>query len=372
MLSARRGSQGVELVFNRSQIPQRDRGLTFDDVLLVPRQSEMRSRRDPDLTSFLTRGHQLKIPFVSANMDTVTEFSMASKMDELGGFGIIHRFMSIKDQINQVQKTLKTLKSGTPFVGASIGVNPKDRNRATELISAGVKLLTVDISHGHSTSMLETINWLKSKWSDISIIAGNVVTPEGTQDLINAGADAVKVGIGPGSMCTTRIITGCGIPQLTAIALCSQVGHKKNIPIIADGGIRTSGDIVKALSAGASTVMLGSVLSGTLETPGEIQSGHKLYRGMASKSAQDSWRGGVSKGMVAEGESVRVPLKSHVEDVINELSGGLRSGMTYLNANSIGELSAKAQFMEISPMGQNESRAHGLEQTSPTSPTFST
>ena len=347
----------MELIFNWNQIPQRHRGLTFDDVLLVPRKSEMRSRRDPDLTSSLTKDHQLRVPFVSANMDTITEGPMASKMDELGGFGIIHRFMNIEKQVGQIQQILE---SGTSFVGASIGVNSNDRERAIGLVNAGVQLLTIDIAHGHSTSMLETIDWLKSKWPDISIIAGNVVTPEGTWDLIQAGADAVKVGIGPGSMCTTRIITGCGVPQLTAIALCAQAGREKNIPIIADGGIRTSGDIVKALSAGASTVMLGSVLSGTIETPGEIQSGHKLYRGMASKSAQNSWRGQVPKGMVAEGESIKVPVKGHVEDVIDELSGGLRSGMTYLNASSVEELSAKAQFMEISATGQHESRAHGL------------
>lgn len=349
----------MELMFSGSEIPQRHQGLTFDDVLLVPHRSEIRSRKDPDLTSFLTKDHKLRTPFISANMDTVTEAPMASKMDELGGFGIIHRFMSAENQMNQVQKVLE---SGASLVGASVGVNSSDKDRAIGLIDAGVGLITIDIAHGHSESMLETISWLKSRWPDISVIAGNVVTAEGTLDLIDAGADAVKVGIGPGSMCTTRIITGCGIPQLTAIAICTQVSRQRNIPIIADGGIRTSGDIVKALCAGASTVMLGSVLSGTIETPGEIQSGHKLYRGMASKSAQESWRGGVPKGMAAEGESVKIPVKGHVEDVIYELMGGLRSGMTYLNAQSIDELRLQARFMEVSSMGQHESLAHGLRQ----------
>ena len=347
----------MSLIFSWDQIPQRSRGLTFDDVLLVPCQSQMRSRRHPDLTSDLIKDRRLKLPFISANMDTITESEMAFQMDYLGGFGILHRFMGIKEQVDQVEKIMKR---GVLFVGASVGVNSKDRERACELVAAGVKLLTVDIAHGHTISMVETIQWLKSKWPEVAVVAGNVATPEGTKDLINAGADAVKVGIGPGSMCVTRVITGCGVPQLTAIALCAQVGQEQNIPIIADGGIRTSGDVVKALCAGASTVMLGSILSGALETPGEIQNGHKLYQGMASKSAQDSWRGGLPKGMAYEGESMMVPVKGPVENIIDELSGGLRSGMTYLNASSIKELSPQAKFVEVSPMGRAESMAHGI------------
>lgn len=348
----------MQLTFKWNQITQRHRGLTFDDVLLVPNQSEMRSRRDPDLSSLLTQSHSLKLPFVSANMDTITEAPMAIKMNELGGFGIIHRFMDIENQINQVKQTLD---GGASLVGASIGVNPQDQERATALVNAGAQLLTIDIAHGHAISMIEAIRWIKSKWPQVSVIAGNVATPQGTNDLIEAGADAIKVGIGPGSMCTTRIITGCGVPQLTAISQCAQVSRIKGVPIIADGGIRNSGDIVKALSAGAHTVMLGSLLSGTIETPGKSEHGKKLYRGMASKSAQDSWRGGVPKGMAAEGESTKVPIKGYVEDIVNELSGGLRSGMTYLNANNLEDLHLKAEFMEISPMGRSESLAHGLK-----------
>ncbi len=349
----------MDLIFNWQQIPHRSRGLTFDDVLLVPRKSHVESRMDPSLESILTQSYPLKVPFVSANMDTITEAPMAIKMHQLGGFGIIHRFMSVDDQVQQVKMALE----GGGGVAASIGVNAQDRERAHQLIDAGTQVLTIDIAHGHSTAMLKTLDWLKSQWPDISVIAGNVVTPKATQDLIHAGADAIKVGIGPGSMCTTRVITGCGVPQLTAIAMCAHVGQEKNIPIIADGGLRTSGDIVKAFAAGASSVMLGSVLAGTIETPGSIQSGHKLYRGMASKSAQNSWRGNIPKGMTAEGESVKVPVKGHVEDVIDELSGGLRSGMSYLNAPSIPEIREQAQFMEVTPMGQSESRAHGLRST---------
>ncbi|MEZ4871087.1 MAG: IMP dehydrogenase [Bdellovibrionales bacterium] len=251
-------------------------------------------------------------------------------------------------------------ENGLQHVCASVGVNNDYQERSKQLVDAGVDVITVDIAHGHSIAMLEALKWIKDSFSNVEVIAGNVATPQGTLDLINEGADAIKVGIGPGSMCTTRVITGCGVPQLTAVALCAEVALEHGVPIIADGGIKTSGDIVKAFAAGATTVMLGSILSGTLETPGEIRFGKKLYRGMASKSAQDNWRGGVPKGMAAEGESTYVPIKGHVHDVISELAGGLRSGMTYINANSLAEIREKAQFMEMSGMGMAESVAHGL------------
>jgi IMP dehydrogenase len=208
--------------------------------------------------------------------------------------------------------------------------------------------------------MIETLKWLKDSFSQIQIIAGNIATQEGVADLIEAGADAIKVGIGPGSMCTTRIITGCGVPQLTAIALCAEVAKNYGVPIIADGGMRNSGDIMKALAAGANGVMLGSMLSGTLETPGEVKGGKKLYRGMASKSAQVNWRGGVPEGMAAEGESTSVFIKGHVKDILLEISGGIRSGMSYINATTIAEIPQKARFMEMSANGIQESRAHGV------------
>lgn len=282
---------------------------------------------------------------------------MAIAMDEQGGFGIIHRFMSIHDQVEHVSQVKK---SGAKYIGASIGVSSESQERAQAVVAAGANILTIDIAHGHSVQMLETLTWLKSQFSDVDIIAGNVATPEGTLDLIEAGADAIKVGIGPGSMCTTRIITGCGVPQLTAIALCSHAAKTKGIPVIADGGIKTSGDIVKAIAAGASTVMLGSILSGTIETPGLIRHGKKQYRGMASRAAQDSWRGGVPTGMAPEGESTSVFVKGHLSDVVGELAGGLRSGMTYINANTLDEIPVKARFMEMSPMGYKESGAHGV------------
>ena len=349
------------LMFNWKQVKERGRGLTFDDVLIVPGKSDVRSRRDPVLTSNLTKKFSFDTPIISANMDTITESEMAIAMDKLGAFGILHRFMSVEDQVAQA-RLVKA--AGAKHVGASIGVNTGASDdfklRSKALIDAGVDILTIDIAHGHSMAMMDTLKWLKDTYSDIQVIAGNIATPEGTEDLIEAGADAIKVGIGPGSMCTTRIITGAGVPQLTAVAICADVASARGVPVIADGGIRTSGDMVKAFAAGASSVMLGSMLSGTLETPGEIKGGRKQYRGMASKAAQVSWRGGVPQGMAAEGESTFVSIKGHVSDVIHELTGGIRSGMSYVNAVTIQEIREKARFMEMTASGASESRAHGL------------
>ena len=345
------------LMFNWQEIKKRERGLTFDDVLMIPRKSEVRSRKDPGLKTQVTKNISIDIPIVSSNMDTITESGMAIALHKLGGLGILHRFMSIEQQILEVAMVKK---AGAKNISASIGVNADFKERAEKLINAGVNIMTIDIAHGHSIQMMETLKWLKDTYSNIEVIAGNLATPEAARDLIEAGADAIKVGIGPGSMCTTRIITGCGVPQLTAIALCTEVAESYNIPVIADGGIRTSGDIVKALAAGASCVMLGSMLSGTIETPGDIINGRKQYRGMASKSAQVSWRGEVPPGMAPEGESTTVNVKGPVEVVIHELLGGIRSGMSYVNATTIKEIREKAQFMEMTPNGISESRAHGV------------
>lgn len=347
----------MSLLFSWKEIKDRTKGLTFDDVLITPSKSDIRSRKDPRLISALTKKKDLELPIISANMDTVTEAAMAISMNHLGGLGILHRFMSIE---NQAQAATEVKSSGAFLVAASIGVSDDYKVRAEALVRAGVNVMTIDIAHGHSVQMIETIEWLKASFPDIEVIAGNVATPEATADLIEAGADAIKVGIGPGSMCTTRVITGCGVPQLTAIALCAEVATRLGVPVIADGGIRTSGDIVKAFAAGASTVMLGSMLAGTIETPGEIKNGRKNYRGMASKSAQVSWRGGVPEGMAPEGVSTSVNVKGHVRDVLLELAGGIRSGMSYVNANQISELKDKARFMEMSFQGILESRAHGL------------
>jgi IMP dehydrogenase len=346
-----------KLMFNWTDIPQRGRGLTFDDVLIMPKRSDVRSRRDPSLTSRLTKKLMIDTPIISANMDTITGPEMAIAMSKLGALGILHRFATIEEQVAMVHQVKE---SGAKIISASIGVGDESKPRSKALVEAGVNVVTIDIAHGHSVQMMETMKWLKDTFPNIEIIAGNLAMPDAAKDLIEAGADAIKVGIGPGSMCTTRIITGCGVPQLTAIALCTEIADSYGVPVIADGGIKTSGDIVKAFAAGASTVMLGSMLSGTLETPGELKAGKKQYRGMASKSAQVSWRGGVPEGMAAEGESTMVSVKGHAKDVILEITGGIRSGMSYVNATSIAEIREKACFMEMSSNGIAESRAHGL------------
>lgn len=348
----------MTLMFNWKDIRNRGKGLTFDDVLIVPARSDVRSRRDPQLTTKLTRNVTIETPIISANMDMVTEYDMALAMHKLGGIGILHRFLSIEAQAAQA-RLLK--ENGVKNISASVGVGEEFKTRAKALVDAGVNVITIDIAHGHSVQMMETMKWLKDHYPQVDLIAGNMATPDAAHDLISAGADAIKVGIGPGSMCTTRIITGCGVPQLTAVALCAEVAAEHGVPVIADGGLRTSGDMVKAFAAGASTVMLGSMLSGTIESPGEIKNGKKQYRGMASRAAQDSWRGGVPEGMAPEGESTQVNVKGHVSDVIHEVTGGIRSGMSYINATSIAEIKEKALFMEMSANGIAESRAHGVK-----------
>jgi IMP dehydrogenase len=346
------------LMFKWSEIKLRGKGLTFDDVLLVPNKSDIRSRRIPQLRTLVTKNYSINIPIVSANMDTVTEEAMAMAMWQLGGMGILHRFMTVAEQVAQVTRLKE--KGVTP-IAASIGVTEDDRARATALVKAGVHILTLDIAHGHSIQMIETLKWLKDNYPKLDIIAGNVATPDAVIDLAEAGADSIKVGIGPGSMCTTRVITGAGMPQLTAIALCAEAAQSYHVPIIGDGGLKASGDIVKALAAGANCVMLGSLLAGTIETPGEIKHGKKLYRGMASRSAQESWRGGVPEGMAPEGESTEISVKGRAADVILELTGGIKSGMSYLNAETLQEIPIKARFIEMTNNGVYESRAHGLK-----------
>ena len=348
------------LIFSARDILERSKGLTFDDVLLMPCHSEMSSRRSPNLESKVTKNFTIKTPIISANMDTVTGPEMAIKMAELGGLGILHRFMSPEEQVRDVKNMLAKIRPlGLP-VAASIGVKEEGMKRADMLADAGVDIFTIDIAHGDSVMMLEVLDYVKKKYPKIDVIAGNTAMPDGVKRLIDHGADSVKVGIGPGSMCTTRIITGCGVPQLTAVAMCVLEAQKHGVPVIADGGIKTSGDIVKAFAAGAQTVMLGSMLSGCLETPGEIEGGRKRYRGMASKDAQVSWRGELPKGMAAEGEARWVPCKGSVENIVHELSGGIRSGMTYVNANTIAEIHKNGLFMEMTSSGMSESKPHGL------------
>ncbi len=349
-------------MFKCDEILNRSKGLTFDDVLLVPRHSEISSRRNTDLKSNITKNYSCELPIITANMDTVTGPEMACAMASLGGLGSLHRFVTIEEQVamvKEIQKHHDAHGIKTP-IAASIGVKEEGMKRGDALVDAGVKIITLDIAHGDSIMMMEVLEYMKKTHPQVDIIAGNVATGEATKRLIDAGADAVKCGIGPGSMCTTRIITGHGVPQLTAIALCVREASKHGIPVIADGGIKNSGDMVKALCAGASSIMIGSLVSGTMETPGEVKGGMKLYRGMASKSAQVSWRGELPQGMAAEGEASYIPCKGSVADVVHELAGGIRSGMTYLGAQTLSQMSEFALFMEMSSSGMSESRPHGV------------
>lgn len=334
-------------------------GLTFDDVLLAPVGSSIYSRKNVDLTSRLFKETYIKTPIISANMDTVTEHLMAETMNALGGLGIIHRFLSADKHLDQI-KTLNGIRILT------IGVKPEDLNLLEKALDH-IDGVLIDVAHGHSDRVIKLINRIINDY-DVPIIAGNVATYEGVRDLVWAGADAIKVGVGPGSVCTTRIVTGCGVPQLTAIMdarrAIDQYHNPGSMPtLIADGGIRTSGDIVKALAAGADTVMIGSLFAGTDEAPGARLIGsdgkyYKTYRGMASKSAQLS----IGVDRTAEGVEVATPYKGSVYPIFNELIDGIKSGLSYLNCHSIAELKqADIVMYRMSHAGHIESHPHAMK-----------
>lgn len=335
------------------------KGLTFDDVLLVPGYNGIRSRQDVSTEVQLAK-LKFEIPIITSNMDTITEDAMANAIGALGGLAILHRFMTI-DRNTELFKKCK-YPSRTAF---SVGIGAETMERAEALVDVGAQIVCVDIAHGHSKEVNRTIRNLREKFSsNIVIIAGNVATYAGADYLAAAGADAIKVGIGPGSVCTTRMKTGYGVPQLTAIQECKKVDRC----VIADGGIRYPGDAVKALAAGADFVMLGGMLSGTEETPGEILERkdaagntlrYKRFRGMASKEAQDDYMGGMAEWKTAEGVALEIPMKGPVRNVVLDVLGGIRSGMTYSGAATIKDLQRKAQFMEISRAGFEEGMPHG-------------
>jgi len=339
--------------------------VTFDDVLLAPRYNSIPSRKDVDVSTKMGRC-TFDIPIMSSNMDTITGEDMALEMDKLGGVGVLHRFMSAKesaDTYKSIQKLCDISDQLYDFyrkklVIISLGVN-EDLERLKLCHKAGARLFCLDIAHGHQWKVKERIREIKNynsefegKTDDIYLIAGNVATPEGAQFLLDSGADAVKIGIGPGSACSTRLNTGCGIPQLTAIM--SIADACPDACLIADGGIRSPGDVVKALAAGANMVMLGGMLAGTDETPGD----GSTFRGMASKEAMREHTEQAADYKTAEGESFEVPGKGPVKDVIQHILGGLRSGMTYCGASNISELQARADFVRITPSGMVESSPH--------------
>ena len=471
-------------------------GVTFDDVLLVPKYSKITSRSDTDLSTKLSKNISLNIPLISANMDTVTESSMAVTVAREGGIGIIHRFLTIQQQVNEVLKvkrsgsiiienpytinselTIKDAfsimnekqvsgllvtdsnskiigilterdvlfeptdstklvkelmtkdvvtaklgvdleqvkeilkhnrieklpivddnnhvkglitsqdisnlekypnaskdKKGRPLVGSAVGVKGDFMERSEALINAGADVLVVDIAHGHSENAINTVKNIKKAFPDCELIAGNVATASGTEDLIKAGVDAVKVGVGSGSICITRVITGSGVPQLTAVYDCAKVGNDHGIPIISDGGTRNSGDATKALAAGASSIMVGSILGGTDESPGSTITKNgkrfKIYRGMASLAASMGRRSKETgtfeladdlNDYVAEGVEAMVPYKGSVTEIITQITGGIRSGLSYCGASNIKQMQENAEFIKISRAGFAESQPHDVD-----------
>lgn len=338
--------------------------LTFDDVLLSPQYSEIRSRKDVVLATKLSpkKDLVLSLPFISANMDTVTGEKMAEAMAQEGGLGVIHRFMSAQDQ----SAMIKRLKKNGLLVGAAFGVKEGEMERAELLSSAGADLLVLDIAHGHSVLAIESIREIRRRLPKVFLVAGNVATAQGVIDLARAGADAIKVGIGGGSVCTTRMTTGFGVPQMTALWACVPAARKMGVGLIADGGIRSSGDIVKALAAGADAVMIGNILAGSDQAPGEeiVKQGvrFKKYRGMSSYEAnlyrQD--RSVNLEELIIEGVSGLVPCRGDVHQIIHQLEGGLRSGLSYAGANNLSELRKNAHFIRITAAGREENGPHGI------------
>jgi len=469
-------------------------GLTFDDVLLIPKYSDITTRSQTSLQTKLSRNITLNIPLVSANMDTVTESSMAVAMSQHGGMGIVHRFLTVEEQVNEVLKVkrsgsvmienpyainseqsvqnaldyvdekeasgllvvdsdsklvgivtardllfesdmskpirdvmtrdvvtarpgvgldeAKTIlhknkieklplvdesglvrglitskditdienfpsavkdRKGRPLVGAAVGVKGDFMERAEQLLEADADAIVVDIAHGHSENAIGTVKNIKKAFPGCELIAGNVATGAGAEALIRAGVDAVKVGVGSGSICITRVVTGSGVPQLTAVMECAKVGRDNDVPIISDGGTRTSGDATKALAAGASTVMVGSLLGGTDESPGTVLTKNgkrfKVYRGMASLAAsigrKSKETGSTAleddlNDYVAEGVEAMVPYKGSVVDILKQLGGGIRSGLSYCGAHTIVQMQQNAEFIKMSRAGFAESQPHDV------------
>ena len=333
--------------------------LSFEDVLLIPQYSDLESRSHVDTRSNLGKDLDFPLPVISSPMDTITEKSMATALHKAGGLGIIHRYNSINEQASIVADLRDTNKD-LP-VAMAIGASGNYLDRAERGVRLGIKILCIDTAHGHHLAMERAIKTLKDNYGcKIHIMAGNVATLEGFNSLAEWGADSIRVGIGGGSICSTRLVSGHGIPTLESIIDCAQTGHSAKI--IADGGIKTSGDVVKALAAGADFVMVGSMLSGTKETPGNVYTSkegknYKIYRGMASAQAQTDWRG---KASTPEGISTTVAYKGEVAPILDNLLGGIRSGFSYSGARTLRELQIKAKFVRQTPAGKLESSTHIL------------
>ncbi len=362
-------------------------GITFDDVLLVPGYSDF-LRSDISLTTKLTRDLTIDVPMVSAPMDTVTESKLAIALGAMGGLGFIHRNMTVANEAQEV----KIVKDAGYKVGAAIGASEGYEDRIKALVAAGVDVIILDSAHGFDIKVITTLKAIKQMYPQLQVIAGNIATYEGAEALIKAGADGLRIGMGPGAICTTRIISGMGVPQITAVLETSRAAKEHGIPVIADGGIKYSGDMVKAFAAGASTVMMGSYFASCEEAPGdvvELESHQvprrfqsifndktktykfKSYRGMGSIGAmkkgaeiksEDEFHGKSYKDrvLVAEGVEGLVPVRGNVKSLLDQAIGGIRSGMYYVGTKTIAELQEKGKFMQITHASLIESHPHDL------------
>ena len=347
--------------------------LTFDDVLLLPQYSDILPS-ETDISIQLTKNILLKVPFLSSAMDTVTESKMAISIAHAGGLGVIHRNLNIVDQTKEIKK----VKKKNLLVGAAVGTNKDDLERARSLVTNGCDLIVIDTAHGHSEKVLKTLSKLKRISKKIPICVGNIATAAAAKKLYNSGADIIKVGIGPGSICTTRMVAGIGVPQISAIMEVKQVLKNRKIKIISDGGIKFSGDVAKALAAGADAIMMGSIFAGTDESPGKkfkIKGKiYKQYRGMGSIGAMSS--GSANRyfqknfkdksKFVPEGVEGRVEYKGNVSKIIYQLKGGLRSSMGYIGAKNLSQIYKNAKFIKITKAGFYESMVHSVEMTQKT------
>ena len=330
--------------------------LSFDDVLLEPQRSDIESRSEVDISSTVLE-KSFSLPVISSPMDTVTGPEMVVSMSAAGGFGILHRYNSIPDQVRLVLKA----RAQTPNVAAAVGVTGDYMERASALVGAGAFLICIDVAHGHHTNVERAIKSLKDKFEEsISIMAGNVATGEAFEELQDWGADIIRVGVGGGSICSTRIQTAHGVPTFHSVLECSSLANHSKV--VADGGIRNAGDIVKSLAAGADFVMLGSMLAGTDQTPGQVFQStdgnkYKVYRGMASVEAQVDWRG---KASSLEGVSTTIPYKGDVDNVLSNLASNIRSGLSYSGSRSIKEFRNKVRMIQQTQAGMRESFTHIL------------
>ncbi len=353
-------------------------GLSYNDVLLIPAKSDV-VPSDVDVSAKLAKDIVLKVPIVAAAMDTVSEKRMAIAMAKNGGIAVIHKSMSIEEQAAQVREVKEFRdfdpeqaavdKQGRLLCAAALGVTANVLDRAEALVAAGADVLVLDSSHGHSEGVMNCVKKVKAAFPDVALVAGNVATAAATEDLIKAGADCVKVGIGPGSICTTRVVAGIGVPQITAVYDAACAAAKYGIPVIADGGIVYSGDIAKALAAGASTVMLGSMLGGCEESPQEVVEmdgkKYKTYRGMGSigamkKGSGDRYFQENKKKLVPEGIEGLIPYRGPVADMLFQMVGGLKAGMGACGAHTVEEMQANAQFVKITAAGLRESHPHDM------------